>query len=154
HDAGVVSPVPAAAGRFRDELQPQPHGSRGRLAREVADERNGFAAVSQESFVDRAPPHAARRRGVRWIEDSTPRLPAHEGQGRTPERKVSWGASGRPVVGACDEPESRSGVVADGSDLLLGGGKGGAIAQPAVFPWARFVTWSMYSSRCSGFTVM
>ena len=55
-DARVVSAVPVAGRRSRNELQPEPHGLRRRLAGQAADERDRFAPVPQQSLVDRPPP--------------------------------------------------------------------------------------------------
>ena len=76
----------------RAELQPESHGLRRRRARQPTEQRDGLASVPQQSLVDRPPPHAAWRRRAERVEHAPARLPAHERQGRPPERQVSRGA--------------------------------------------------------------
>ena len=114
-DARVVRSVPVAARRSRDELQPEPHGLRRRLAGQPAEERDRLAAVAQQSLVDRPPPRAAGRRRVERIEHAAARLPAHERQRRPAERQVSRRAARRAVVHPRHQRETRRRIVARGA---------------------------------------
>ena len=119
-DARVVRAVPVAPRRPRDELQPEPHGLRRRLAGQAAEERDRLASVAQQPLVDRPPPRAARRRRVERIEHAAARLPAHERQRRPPERQVPRRAARRPAEHPRHQREARRGIVAHGRDLRLG----------------------------------
>ena len=90
HDARVVRSVPIAARRPRAEIEPELHGLRRGLAGQPAEERDRFASVAHQSLVPCSPPHAARRRRIERVEDTSARLPAHERRRRSSEREVSW----------------------------------------------------------------
>ena len=144
HDARVVGAVPVPPRRVCDELQPELYRPRRRLSGQAADEFDGFASVSQQSLVDRPPPHAAGRRGVERIEHTATRLPVHERERRPPERQVLRGAAGRPVVCPHDQGNARRRIVARRRDLRLGRGEGSArvpahrrvvIAEGSPYRW-------------------
>src|SRR3954470_7920845 len=93
----VGAGVPVAPRRCCDEREPEPDGGRGGFPGQATRQRDGLASVLQQALVDLPPPRAARRRSVEWIQQASPRLPAHERERRPPERQMARGTAGRPV---------------------------------------------------------
>jgi hypothetical protein len=76
-----------------------------------------LAAIAQQTFVDRAPPWAARRRRIHRRQHAAAQLPAHERQSRPAKRQVPRCAADRTVIGPGDQLETGCWIVTDGFDL-------------------------------------
>lgn len=101
----------------------EPHSLRRGLAGQRAQQPDRFASVAQETLVHSAPPHAARRRRIKRVENAALGLPAHERQRRQSEQHVSRRAARRPAEQARHQCETRLRVIAHPRDLCLGEGE-------------------------------
>src|SRR5688572_9651807 len=88
HDGDVVGPVPRARGGLSREGNRWLDAARRGRTRVAEHAGARLAGVAQQSFVHRPPPGATWTLMIKWVQEATTYLPAHECKRCTPIPEV------------------------------------------------------------------